>query len=131
MSEQRERVYISIPVEVLTKDQAKELQAETADLLDTETQEAVFNNAAFNGLDDDPQRMWKHLSKAMLLIGECEAVLFGPGWDYHPSYVCWVEFEAAIRTRKKCLYVWRDAEKKPRLLNMNHCGGPEKREEEE
>lgn len=131
MSEQRELVYVSIPVEILTQEQAKELQAEMAGLLDTEMQQAVFNNAAYDAPDDSSQRLWKHLSSAMLLLGECDAVLFGPGWDYHPSFVCWVEFEAAIRTGKKCLYVWRDIDKKLRLLNMNHCGGPEKREEEE
>jgi len=132
MTEDRKAlVYVSIPVEVLTWEQAKKLQAEVAALLDPETQEAVFNNAALNGPDDDPQRAWKHLSKAMLLIGECDAVLFAPGWNHFPHFVCSVEFEAAIRAHKKCLYCWRDAERNLRPVNMGHCGGPERKEEEE
>lgn len=121
------RVYVSIPIDMLTWQQAKSLQAEVAGVLDSETQEPVFNNAALNGPEDDPQRVWKHLSRAMTIIGECDAVLFAPGHNLHPYFVCSVEFEAAIRAGKKCLYTYRDADKKLRLLNMPHCGGPEKR----
>ena len=130
MSGQRELVYVSIPVEVLTWEQAKKLQAEVATLLDPETQEAVFNNAALNGPDDDPQRAWKHLSRAMTLIGECDAVIFLPGWNCY-KWICPVEFEAAIRSGKRCLYTYRDSSRSLRLLDMGHCGGPETTGEEE
>lgn len=124
MTEHKTRVYVSIPVEYLTWEQAKSLQAEVAGLLDPETQEPVFNNAALNGPEDDPQRAWKHLSRAMTLIGECDAVIFPPGWHGF-GWVCSVEFEAAIRTGKRCFYTWRDSSGTLQLLNMGHCGGPE------
>ena len=131
MNAQKERVYVSVPVDMLTKEQAKKLQMEVAGLLDPETQEAVFNNAAYDAPEEGSQRVWKHLSASMLLLGECDAVLFAPGWDYFPHFVCSVEFEAAIRAHKKCLYCWRDAERNLRPVNMKHCGGPERKEEEE
>ena len=127
----RERVYISVPVDVLTKEQAKQLQVEMAGLLDTEKQEADYHRAAYDAPEGEPLRLWWHLSASMLRLGKCDAVLFAPGWNYYPSFVCWVEFEAAIRSEKKCLYVWRNAEQKPQLLDMPHCGGPETTEEEE
>ena len=131
MNIQKERVYVSVPVDMLTKEQAQRLQAEVAGLLDPERQEAVFNNATYDAPESDPLKLWRHLSASMLLLGECDAVLFAPGWDYHPHYVCWVEFEAAIRSHKKFLYVWRDEQKKLRLLDMNHCGGPERKGEDD
>ena len=123
MNAQKERVYVSVPVDMLTREQAEKLAHETAALLDMEKQEPVFNL----GLDAP----WEHLSRAMRLLGECDAVLFAPGWDYYPHFVCSVEFEAAIRAHKKCLYCWRDAERNLRPVNMKHCGGPERKEEEE
>ena len=119
----KERVYISVPVDMLTREQAEKLAHETAALLDKEKQEPVFNL----GLDAP----WEHLSRAMHLLGECDAVLFAPGWRNFPYFACSVEFEAAIRAHKKCLYCWRDAERNLRPVNMKHCGGPEKQEEEE
>ena len=123
-------VYASIPVDMLTWEQAKRLQAEIAGALDPETQEPVFNNATLNGPEDDPQRAWKHLSRAMTLIGECDAVIFPPGWNGF-GWVCSVEFEAAIRTGKRCFYTWRDSSGSLRLLEMGHCGGPETTREDE
>ena len=123
MSAQKERVYVSVPVDMLTREQAVKLAHETAALLDMEKQEPVFNL----GLDVP----WEHLSRAMRLLGECDAVLFAPAWRHFPCFVCLVEFEAAIRAHKKCLYCWRDAERNLRPVNMKHCGGPERKEEEE
>ena len=77
MNAQKERVYISVPVDMLTRKQAEKLAHETAALLDMEKQEPVFNL----GLDAP----WEHLSRAMRLLGECDAVLFAPGWDYFPT----------------------------------------------
>jgi len=126
MTERRKaRVYVSIPVDMLTKEQAQRLQAEVAGLFDPEMQEAVFNNAAYDAPDDDPQRVWKHLSEAMLLLGGCSGVIFSPGWNGF-GQVCSVVFEAAIRAGKRCFYTYRDAFGTLRLLNMGHCGGPEK-----
>ena len=122
----RKRIYISVPVDLLTKEQAKSLRAEVAGLLDPEAQEAVFNDAAIDG----PQRTWTHLSKAMLLIGGCDAVIFSTGWDFWPGLTCFVELEAALRSGKQCLYTYRDSAGKLCLLKMGHCGGPEKREED-
>jgi len=131
MNAQKERVYVSVPVDILTREQAEKLQTEVAGILDSETQEPVFNSAACDTPEDDPQRLWRHLSASMLLLGECDAVIFAPGWDFYPSFVCWVEFEAAIRSGKRCFYTYRDSSRSLRLLDMGHCGGPEKREEEE
>ena len=128
----KERVYVSVPVDMLTREQAKRLRAEVAGLLDPETQEAIFNEAVCDTPEDDPMRLWRHLSASMLLLGECDAVIFAPGWNYYNHcHACWIEFEAAIRSEKKCLYVWRDAEQKPQLLDIPHCGGPETTGEEE
>ncbi len=131
MTKHKARVYVSIPVDMLSWKQAKRLQADVAGLLDPEKQEPVFNNAALNGPEDDPQRAWKHLSRAMTLIGECDAVLFAPGHSLYPFFVCSVEFEAAIRAGKKCLYAWRDPDKGLHRLKTVHCGMAEKREEGE
>ena len=125
------RVYVSLPVDMLTCEQMEKLQAEVAGLLDSETQEPVFNSAALKGLEDDPQRAWKHLSRAMTIIGECDAVIFSPGWNRWPGWICPVEQDAALRSNKRCLYTYRDSSGTLRLLNMGHCGGPEKREEED
>ena len=130
MEGRRQLVYVSVPVDMLTWEQAKRLQAETAGVLDPATQEPVFNNAALNGPDDDPQRAWKHLSKAMLLIGECDAVIFPPGWHGF-GWVCSVEQDAALRSGKRCLYTYRDSSGALRLLEMGHCGGPETTREDE
>ena len=117
------RVYVSVPVDMLTREKAEKHQAEVAGVLDLETQEPVFNRAALNG--DDPRRVWKHLSEAMLLLDGCSGVIFSPGWNGF-GQVCSVVFEAAIRAGKRCFYTWRDASGTLRLLNMGHCGGPEK-----
>ena len=42
MSGQTDRVYISVPVDMLTREQAERLQAEVAGVLDPATQEPVF-----------------------------------------------------------------------------------------
>ena len=131
MTEHKTRVYVSVPVDMLTREQTEKLRTEVAGLLDPETQEPVFNNAVFDAPDDDPQRTWKHLSRAMTLIGECDAVLFAPGYDLYPYFVCSVEFEAAIRAGKRCFYAWRDASGTLQVLNMGHCGGPETTGEED
>lgn len=123
MNAQKERVYVSVPVDMLTREQAVKLAHETAALLDMEKQEPVFNL----GLDAP----WEHLSRAMRLLGECDSVFFAPGWDYYPHFVCSVEFDAAIRSGKRCFYTYRDSSRSLRLLDMGHCGGPEKQEEEE
>ena len=122
------RFYVSLPVDMLTCEQMEKLQAEVAGVLDLEAQEPVFNRAALNG--DDPQRMWKHLSEAMILLGGCSGVIFSPGWNGF-GQVCSVVFEVAIRAGKRCLYTYRDSSGTLRLLNVGHCGGPEKREEED
>ena len=124
-------VYVSLPVEHLTREQAEKLMAEVAGLLDHETQEPVFNRAAFDAPEDDPLRLWWHLSAAMLLLGKCDAVIFGPGCWFYPALTCPTEFDAAIRHGKTCLRTWRDADGKLHLLDMPHCGGPEKRAGEE
>ena len=118
-------VYVSVPVDMLTREQTEKLRTEVAEVLDLETQEPVFNNAVLNGSDDDPQRAWKHLSRAMTLIGECDAVLFAPGYNLYPYFVCSVEFEVAVRAGKRCFYTYRDASGTLQLLDMGHCGGPE------
>ena len=124
-------VYVSIPVDMLSWKQAKRLQADVAGLLDPEKQEPVFNNAALNGPEDAPQRAWKHLSRAMTLIGECDAVIFPPGWNRWPGWICPVEQDATLRSGKRCLYTYRDSSGTLRLLHMGHCGGPEIIGEEE
>ena len=124
-------VYVSVPVDMLTREQTEKLRTEVAEVLNLETQEPVFNNAVLNGSDDDPQRAWKHLSRAMTLIGECDAVLFAPGYNLYPYFVCSVEFEAAVRAGKRCFYTYRDASGTLQLLDRGHCGGPETREEED
>ena len=132
MNAQKERVYVSIPVDMLTREQVKRLQVEVAGLLDPEMQEAIFNEATYDTPEDAPLRLWRHLSASMLLIGECDAVLFAPGWNYYNHcHACWIEFEAAIRSEKRCLYVWRDEGGKLQLLDMPHCGGPETTVEDE
>ena len=125
MADQKKaRVYVSVPVDMLTREQAEMLTAEVAGVLDPETQEPVFNFAAFDAPDDDPQRAWKHLSRAMTFIGECDAVIFSPGWNGCGG-ICSVEFEASIRAGRRCFYTYRDADRKLCLLDMGHCGGPE------
>lgn len=125
MTEHKIRVYVSVPVDMLTREQAQRLQAEVAGVLDPEKYEPVFNRAAFDAPEDDPQRLWAHLSKAMLLLSECDAAIFPPSWGGWPGWVCPVEQETALRSGKKCLYTYRDSTGKLTLLSMGHCGGPE------
>ena len=120
----KERVYISVPVDVLTKEQAKQQQVEMAGLLDTEKQEADYHRVAYDAPEDEPLRLWWHLSASMLHLGKCDAVLFAPGWNCF-GWICAVEFEAALRSGKRCLYTYRDSSRSLRLLDMPHCGGPE------
>ena len=122
------RVYISIPVDMLTREQAEKLAKEVAGVLDLETQEPVFNRAIYDAPEDEPLRLWWHLSEAMLRLGKCEAVIFSPGWNGF-GMVCSVVFEASVRSGKRCFYTYRDASGTLRFLDMGHCGGPETREE--
>lgn len=131
MSGQRELVYVSIPVDMLTREQVEKLQAEVAGVLDLETQKPVLNRAVFDGPDDDPLRLWRHLSVSMVHLGKCDAAIFPPGWNRWPGWICLVEQETALRSGKRCFYTYRNSTGKLCLLNMGHCGGPEKREEEE
>ena len=124
------RVYVSIPIEILTREEAKKLQAELAGLLDPETQEPVFNDVALDMPEHDPQKSWKHLSNAMRLLGECDAIIFDSSDWYYPALTGPIEFDAAIRHGMTCLHTWRDLDKKLRLLDMPHSGGPEKNGEE-
>jgi len=111
--------YVSVPVDALKRSDSKKLMEETAAVLDPAEWVPVFNHVACNLPEDDPQRLWKHLSKSMQLIGECEAVIFSPGSNYFPYWVCSVEFEAAIRAGKRCMHSWRDAERKLHLLEAD------------
>ena len=124
------RVYVSAPVDMLTREQVEKLQAEVAGVLDPETQEPVFNRALEDAPEDDPQRLWAHLSKTMLLLSECDAAIFPPSWEDWPGWVCPVEWETALRSGKRCCYTYRDSSGTLRLLETGHCGGPETREEE-
>ena len=119
------RVYVSVPVDMLTRKQAKKLQAEVAGVLDPEKYEPVFNRAAFDAPEDEPLRLWWHLSEAMLRLGKCDAAIFPPSWEDWPGWVCPVEQDAALRSGKRCLYTYRDSTGKLTLLTMGHCGGPE------
>ena len=120
-----ERVFVSIPVDMLEREQAESLMAEVAGVLDPATQEPVFNRAVFDAPEDGPLRLWRHLSETMLLLGRCDAAIFPPNWNRWSGWVCSVEWEAALRSDKRCLYTWRDVAGKLRLLKMAHCGGPE------
>lgn len=131
MTEHKTRVYVSVPVDMLTREQTEKLQAEVAGVLDTEKQEPVFNRALEDAPEDDPQRLWAHLSKTMLLLSECDAAIFPPSWEDWPGWVCPVEWETALRSGKRCCYTYRDSTGKLTLLAMGHCGGPETREEED
>ena len=131
MSGQKERVYVSVPVDVLTKEQAKQLQVEMTGLLDTEKQEADYHRAAYDAPEDEPLRLWWHLSASMLRLGKCDAAIFPPGWNRWPGWICPVEQDAALRSGKRCFYTWRDSSGTLRLLHMGHCGGPETTGEEE
>jgi len=113
-------VYVSVPVDALKRSELKMLMEEAAALLDPAEWEPVFNHTARNLPEDDSQRFWKHVSKSMLLLGECDAVIFTPGWNYFPYWVCSVEFAAAIRSGKRCMYSWRDANGKLRLLEQDY-----------
>ena len=124
------RVYVSVPIEILTWEEAKRLQAEVAGLLDPETQEPVFNDSALDLPEGDPQKSWKHLSNSMRLLGECDAIIFDSSKWFYPALIAPVEFDAAIRHNMTCLHTWRDADKKLRLLDKLHRGGPEKNGEE-
>lgn len=119
------RVYVSVPVDMLTREQAEKLQAEVAGVLDPEKYEPVFNRAAFDAPEDEPLRLWWHLSEAMLRLGKCDAAIFPPSWGGWPGWVCPVEWETALRSGKRCCYTYRDSTGKLTLLTMGHCGGPE------
>lgn len=124
-------VYVSVPVDALNREDAVKVMEETASLLDPSEWIPLFNRTALDLPEDDPQRLWKHLSQSMLLLGECDALLFSPGWDFYPCWVCSAELDIALRAKKHVLYTWRDADRTLHLLNSVHCGMAEKREEEE
>lgn len=131
MSGQTERVYVSVPVDMLTREQAERLQAEVAGVLDPATQEPVFNRCAYDAPEDNPLGLWWHLSEAMLRLGKCDTAIFSPGWNRWPGWICHVEQESALRSGKRCLYTYRDSSGTLRLLEMGHCGGPETTREDE
>lgn len=128
---EKSRVYVSLPVDMLTREQAERLQAEVAGVLDPATQEPVFNKAVFDAQEDEPLRLWWHLSEAMLRLGKCDAAIFPPGWNRWPGWICHIEQESALRSGKRCLYTYRDSSGTLRLLEMGHCGGPETTREDE
>lgn len=131
MTKHKTRVYVSVPVDMLTREQTERLQTEVAGLLDPDTQEPVFNRAVFDAPEDEPLRLWWHLSEAMLRLGKCDTAIFSPGWNRWPGWICHVEQETALRSGKHCLYTYRDSSGTLRLLNMGHCGGPETTGEDE
>ena len=72
------KVYMSIPVEMLDAPQAEKLYAEMSALLAERGFEAVSNPAALQ--PPSPDRVWKHLACAMLLLKDCGGVLFSPAY---------------------------------------------------
>lgn len=128
---EKSRVYVSLPVDMLTREQTERLQTEVAGVLDPATQEPVFNKAVFDAPEGEPLRLWWHLSEAMLRLGKCDTAIFSPGWNRWPGWICFVEQETALRSGKRCLYTYRDSSGTLRLLEMGHCVGPETTREDE
>lgn len=106
------KVYMSIPVGMLDAAQAEKLYGEMSALLAEHGFEAVSNPAALQ--PPSPDRVWKHLACAMLLLKDCGGILFSPAYLDLRSGAPAVEFNAAIG-KLQIMYAFRDAERKLRL----------------
>lgn len=104
------KVYMSIPVEMLDASQAEKLYAEMSALLAERGFEAVSNPAALQ--PPSPDRVWKHLACAMLLLKDCGGVLFSPAYLDLRTKAPAVEFHAALGGGKRLMYTYRDADRK-------------------
>ena len=104
------KVYMSIPVEMLDAPQAEKLYAEMSALLAERGFEAVSNPAALQ--PPSPDRVWKHLACAMLLLKDCGGVLFSPAYLDLRTKAPAVEFHAALGGGKRLMYTYRDADRK-------------------
>ena len=104
------KVYMSIPVEMLDAAQAEKLYAEMSALLAERGFEAVSNPAALQ--PPSPDRVWKHLACAMLLLKDCGGVLFPPAYLDLRTGAPAVEFHAALGDGKRLMYTYRDADRK-------------------
>lgn len=109
------KVYMSIPVEMLDREQAGKLYGEMAALLAEHGHEGVSNPAALKLPEDDPKRVWKHLACAMLLMPDCQGVLFAPAYLDLRAEAPSVEFHAALRNGMQCLYSYRGADRRLEL----------------
>lgn len=104
------KVYMSIPVEMLDAPQAEKLYAEMSALLAERGFEAVSNPAALQ--PPSPDRVWKHLACAMLLLKDCGGVLFSPAYLDLRTEAPAVEFHAALGGGKRLMYTYRNADRK-------------------
>ena len=104
------KVYMSIPVEMLDAPQAEKLYAEMSALLAEHGFGAVSNPAALQ--PPSPDRVWKHLACAMLLLKDCGGVLFSPAYLDLRTDAPAVEFHAALGGGKRLMYTYRDADRK-------------------
>ena len=104
------KVYMSIPVEMLDAAQAEKLYAEMSAMLAERGFEAVSNPAALQ--PPSPDRVWKHLACAMLLLKDCGGVLFSPAYLDLRTKAPAVEFHAALGGGKRLMYTYRDADRK-------------------
>ena len=104
------KVYMSIPVEMLDAAQAEKLYAEMSALLAERGFEAVSNPAALQ--PPSPDRVWKHLACAMLLLKDCGGVLFSPAYLDLRTKAPAVEFHAALGGGKRLMYTYRNADRK-------------------
>ena len=104
------KVYMSIPVEMLDAPQAEKLYAEMSALLAEHGFEAVSNPAALQ--PPSPDRVWKHLACAMLLLKDCGGVLFSPAYLDLRTKTPAVEFHAALGGGKQLMYTYRNADRK-------------------
>ena len=104
------KVYMSIPVEMLDAAQSEKLYAEMSALLAEHGFEGVTNPAALQ--PPSPDRVWKHLACAMLLLKDCEGVLFSPAYLDLRTGAPAVEFNAALGSGKRLMYAYRGADRK-------------------
>lgn len=107
------KAYMSIPVGMLDAAQSKRLCGEMAELLAEHGFEAVSNPAALQDAPEE-ERLWKYLACGMLLLKDCDAMLFPPAYLDLRSGPCAVEFRAALY-KKRIMYSYRDADRKLRL----------------
>ena len=104
------KVYMSLPVGMLDAAQAEKLYGEMSALLAEHGFEAVSNPAALQ--PPSPDRVWKHLACAMLLLKDCGGVLFSPAYLDLRSGAPAVEFRAALGGGKQLMYTYRNADRK-------------------